>query len=362
MRQLKHALLTASKLVGLFRLAGYLTGGGLRILCFHGVSLADEHRFRPKLFMQADTFEGRLALLQRHGFPVLPLGEAVERLREGTLPPRAVAITVDDGFYGTYGEAMPRLRRLGMPATLYVTSYYVLKPGPVFELVVQYMFWKTRRVEVDLGGLGPATPLAVSLRDEAAQKRVMHQIIDYGNAQGDEAVRSELLRKLGARLGVDYEEIIRRRLFGLMSLEEVRDLAAQGVDVQAHTHRHCFPEEEWAARKELADNRAVLEPATGRRLEHFCYPSGVWSARHWPWLASEGMKTATTCDEGLNYPGTPVLALRRFIDGEDVSTLEFEAELSGFSELVRTGRQAIRRLLEVGGARSLTCLLAAFAP
>ena len=342
---LKRAFLIASKYAGLFWLAGLLTRRGLRILCFHGSSLDDEHLFRPKLFMRAATLARRLAFLKRAGFPVLPLGEAVERLRAGTLPARAVAVTIDDGFYGTYRDAAPLFRRLAMPATLYITSYYVVRRNPVYGLVVQYMFWKTQREEADLGGLVPEIRGTVSLRDAAVRTRVMDQIVDYGEARCDEAARCALARALGERLGVDYDEIVKRRMLGLMSVEELRGVAAAGLDVQSHTHRHRFPMEEAVARQELVDNRAALEPAIEKRLEHFCYPSGEWSARQWPWLEAAGMKTATTCDEGINYAATPPLALRRFVDGEDISPIEFEAKLSGYADMLRAGRQGIRRLL-----------------
>ncbi len=158
-------------------------------------------------------------------------------------------------------------------------------------------------------------------------------------------------RALAERLDVDYDRVVRERVFNLVTLEEIQEMAAAGV--QVHTHHHQFPNDEAVARRQLADNRALLEPLTGRRLEHFCYPSGYWSARHWPWLSSAGFKTATTCEPGFNYPETPPLALRRFLDGEHISDLEFEAEMCGYKEILRRGRaglwRALRRLPLVAG-------------
>jgi hypothetical protein len=39
----------------------------------------------------------------------------------------------------------------------------------------------------------------------------------------------------------------------------------------------------------------------------------------------------------LNYPETPKLLLRRFLDSDIVSDIEFEAEICGFGELIRGG-------------------------
>ena len=54
------------------------------------------------------------------------------------------------------------------------------------------------------------------------------------------------------------------------------------------------------------------------------------------------METATTCEPGLNSPSTPRLSLHRFLDGEDITQIEFEAEVSGFTELLRSVRNGFR--------------------
>jgi hypothetical protein len=102
------------------------------------------------------------------------------------------------------------------------------------------------------------------------------------------------------------------------------------------------------ARREILDNRAFLSGLVERPLEHFCYPSGVWSKEQWPWLSALGVTNATTCDLGLNYPDTPCYALKRFLDFDDLRPIEFAAELSGFSECARRLRSFCKRLLQSG--------------
>jgi peptidoglycan/xylan/chitin deacetylase (PgdA/CDA1 family) len=331
-------MLYASKRAGLFALAARTTGSGLRILCYHGTALAEEHRFLPKLFMAPQTFERRLRILAEHRHPVLPLGEAVERLGRGDLPPRAVVITIDDGFYGSYRLAWPMLQRYGFPATIYATSYYSVKEHPIFGLVVEYMLWKTQATRLDLTALG--TPLCgrAMLEDRAARQRIAETLTEHGETQCSEDERIAIARRLGRLLDVDYAALAASRMLSLMTLDELRQLAAAGADIQAHTHRHRFPLQESEAKRELEDNRRALEPMAGRRLEHFCYPSGEWFEEHWPWLEAAGMRTATTCERGLNYPKTPRLALRRFLDGEHITEVEFESELTGYAELLRLAR------------------------
>lgn len=341
----RERVLRISKALGLFRLARRLRPGGLRILCYHSVALENEHTFLPKMFVSPRTFERRLRFLADRAFPVLPLAESVIRLRQGTLPPGATTITFDDALYSTYRLAWPLLRRFSMPATLYVTTYYVAKRVPVFGLLVEFFFWRTGQPSLDLAGLGLPAAGVVDLTDPAAKARVLAEIVEHGETRCTEDERGALGRALAGRLDIDYDRVTRERLFNLMTTDEIQELAAAGLDVQAHTHRHQFPENEDIVRRELADNRALLEPLTGRRLEHFCYPSGFWSEQQWPWLSSAGFKTATTCEPGFNYPETPPLALRRFLDGEHISDLEFEAEMCGYKELLRQGRAGLGRVL-----------------
>jgi hypothetical protein len=48
--------------------------------------------------------------------------------------------------------------------------------------------------------------------------------------------------------------------------------------------------------------------------------------------------SATTIDSGFNYPGHEPLELLRFLDGENIGTIEFRGELAGVTELLRRVR------------------------
>lgn len=335
----KRIVLTLARACGLFALSRRVTRHDLRILCYHGAALDDEHRFSPGLFMSRDAFAARMALVARHGMTVLTLAEAVERLRAGTLPARPAVITIDDGWTGTGRHMAPVLARHGFPSTLYVSTYYVGRRMPVFNVALDYLLWKTERQGVALDDLGG--PFDLRRSDDRARLRAA---ACTRAEEIDAADRRALLARLCDTLGIDWQEFERRRLFTFMSETELAEVRAQGMDLQLHTHRHRFKGLDLVdSRRELTDNAAVLAGVTDAALVHFCYPSGGYDPAQIAVLDALGIVSATTTRRGLARSGDPARELPRLLDSEDISDLEFEAELCGFLDLMRRGRALLRR-------------------
>src|SRR6187402_2940794 len=118
--------LRAIRVTGGFRSIGDSRWRGRRLLIlgYHGVALEDEHEWDPALYISRPRLESQLLTLRSAGCTVLPLGEALAALEDGSLPPRSVAITFDDGNHDFHERAFPVLESLGLPATVYLTTYY----------------------------------------------------------------------------------------------------------------------------------------------------------------------------------------------------------------------------------------------
>lgn len=306
----------------------------LLILCYHSLSLDEEHRWRRSLFFTAEEFEARLQLLQRWRIEVLPLGDAVNRLQAGTLPPRSAALTFDDGSADFGLQVWPLLKRYGFPGTVYATTYYSEKQLPIFRLMCSYLLWKgrARRLEhaEDLGVEG-ARDLSISAARTAAEGAIVTRADRDGLDAGQ---RDRMAGRLAALLDVDYEALRRRRVLQLMTPEEMRSVAAEGADIQLHTHRHRVPRDRTLFEREIADNRSRLERVTGRPATHFCYPSGVHFPEFLPWLAAQGVTTATTTLADLAHRGSDRLLLPRVVDTASLSPVEFEGWLSGAGQFL----------------------------
>ena len=337
-RRLKGIGLAALRSVGVYKLVGKTAWRRQRllILCYHGVSLDDEHVWNPQLFMSPEQFDRRLALLVRSGCTVLLLEEALKRLHRDSLPARAVCLTFDDGFFNFVTQVQPRLRRYGLPATVYLTTRRCEHNFPGVPLGLSYVLWKSGRVQLDGSGLPGLGDSCYRIATPDERRTVVASILKsafWTRAEPEE--HDEVLRDVSKRVGMDYGALTASRLLALMRPAEVAALASEGVDFQLHTHTHRTPVESELFVQEIRENRSRLEAMTGVRPTHFCYPSGIYRESYFPLLAAEGVVSATTTQPGIVTRDTPTLLLPRFVDASTVSDAEFEAWLNGLSPLLQ---------------------------
>jgi peptidoglycan/xylan/chitin deacetylase (PgdA/CDA1 family) len=305
----------------------------LLILCYHGLSIADEHEWDPELFVTQDFLRTRFQALRQHSYNVLPLADAVERLQAGSLPARSVVLTFDDALYDFYARALPVLEEFDYPATVYVPTYHVRNQRPVPLLAAQFMAWRALKLrpkgvhwhgrELSSTDLGPG-----GWANAEMQAMVMANMTDHD-------AEEQWLRDLARDLEIDWQEFVSQRLFHLMTATELQDAARRGVDMQLHTHRHRTPRERNLFVREIEDNRRYLYEMLGERADHLCYPSGDFDPVFFPWLEELGVRTATTCEPGLATASSPPLLLPRFIDTMSQSGATFHCWLSGIASLMR---------------------------
>jgi peptidoglycan/xylan/chitin deacetylase (PgdA/CDA1 family) len=347
---LKQAKLGVLRLAERTGASFLLSGSGWRrqrllILCYHGVSMYDEHEWAD-LYVSAETFRRRMELIARAGCNVLPLSEAVERLQSGTLPDRAVVITFDDGLHDFSSVAFPILEPLGYPVTLYLTTFYVDFNRPVFDPMCSYLLWKGRgKQRLEWPDVLPE-PVAL---DGAGRHSATAAIKDFAIARklsGSE--KDDLLAQLARRLDIDYQELCRKRIMHLITPQEARELANRGVSLQYHTHRHRVYRSRERMFEELRDNRNRIAAFSSQEPRHFCYTGGFFLPEYPAYLKEYGMLSATTCKAGLATAQTNPLLLPRLVDVEGIPDLEFRAWLQGTADLLprRATGMADGQLLE----------------
>ena len=97
---------------------GYQT---VPILCYH--RFGDK---QAKMVVSPEEFTAQMAYLTDNGYRVVPLAAVAEFLAgQRALPPKAVAITMDDGYRSNYQYAYPELKRHGFPATIFLYTDFL---------------------------------------------------------------------------------------------------------------------------------------------------------------------------------------------------------------------------------------------
>lgn len=341
LKRFKQATLQSLKTVGVSTLVqnSRWRRQRLLILAYHGVSTDDEHMWNGSMYLAPEVFHARLEMIARLGCAVMPLDEAVTRLYRNDLPDRSVAITFDDGNFDFQQSAFPLLKEFNFPATLYLTTFYSHYNKPIFGIFCEYLLWKGRSETLDLKTI-TGRDSKFELSSTAARNAAFREIERHVQTRRSSAEEKTALAGMLARhLNLDYDALIEKRIMHLLTPEEVTRLAADGVDIQLHTHRHRTPLDRELFLREIEDNRRSIQAMTGTRPSHFCYPSGVYDLSFLPWLQEAGIVSATTCEMGFAARNSNQLLLPRFLDNATLSPIEFEGWLTGVSAALPRRRE-----------------------
>jgi peptidoglycan/xylan/chitin deacetylase (PgdA/CDA1 family) len=285
----------------------------LRILCYHGVC-ADrdaEAASTPDCFVTASAFAAQMQHLAAKA-RVLPLAEAASRLRDGSLPSRAVCVTFDDGFANNLHTAYPVLAKYKIPATMFLSSAYI-ESGDFHPFVKLKL-------------------LALHLRTEES-RRVRD---DYKSSPLDAVLkRAEPLWKV-AKSRVTEQE---RETLRPLTPAELCSVDPELVEFGGHSHTHCIlaNESESRRRDEIVRSTELIATWTGRPVRLFAYPNGQASdfgAFDQQVLREAGIRVAVTGIAGANACGADPLALRRYPLGLYHDAAGFRAELSGLRSAI----------------------------
>jgi peptidoglycan/xylan/chitin deacetylase (PgdA/CDA1 family) len=291
---------------------------GLRILMYH--------RFADRAALARQC-----ALMRRHYRPV-SMAAVSEWLHAGrSLPPYALAVTVDDG-HGDFQEVgYPVFAEYGIPATVFlVTDFMDGKSWLWFDRIL-YAFERAKVSDASVR-MPDGNLLRYKLESPASRRAAGQQTADL--AAGLSPVdRRELVATLPGLLHAEMPEQAPPEHRPL-SWDEVRLLAASGVEFGAHTKTHPILSELNDAeelREEIAGSQARIESELGRPVLHFCYPNGKMRdiGRAAAAVRAAGMQTAVTAEPGLNRVDQDAFLLRRI--GADPSHQEmyFARRLAG---------------------------------
>lgn len=241
-------------------------------------------------------------------YQVLPLDEGVARLRRGTLPARAMAITFDDGYADNALNATPILKRHGMTATFFVATSF-LDGGRMWNDTIIEAIRRFPGEVLDLQPLGLGSLPTRNMAERRAA--VIAALRDIKHLPG--AARTATVERLCeiCRPGVLPDDL-------MMGTEQVRGLVHDGMQVGAHTLTHPIlsQTDDADARREIHDSKRVLERILDRPVTLFAYPNGKpgpdYKVRHAAMVREAGFEAAFTTAAGAAGANADPYQLPRF--------------------------------------------------
>lgn len=274
-----------------------MSGADLSILIYHRVLARPDPLFPGEV--DRVLFQRQLRLLKRFYTP-LPLHLALQRLQDGSLPPRAACITFDDGYADNAEHALPLLQHYGLHATFFIATGY-LNGGQMWNDRVIEAVRHATATTLDLRDLGlDALPLASLAQRRAAIEHVLGRL---------KYLPFEQRQHLAAQVQRRADGALHGHPQAMLTTAQLQRLQAAGMGIGAHTVSHPILAalSDRAARNDIANGKRALEQLIQAPVTLFAYPNGKagrdYGPAHVEIVKSLGFIGAVATDWGVARPG-----------------------------------------------------------
>ena len=274
-----------------------MSAAELSILIYHRVQARPDPLFPGEV--DRALFERQLRLLKRF-YTVLPLPAALQRLQDGSLPPRAACITFDDGYADNAEHALPLLQQHGLHATFFIATGY-LNGGQMWNDRVIDAVREAPGATLDLRDLGlDCLPLASLAQRRAAIEHVLGKL-KYLPFEQRQRLAVDIRRRAGGAM--------RTMAPAMLTTLQLQRLHAAGMGIGAHTVSHPILAalSDRAARNDIANGKRELEQLLQAPVSLFAYPNGKagrdYGPAHVEIVKSLGFTAALATDWGVARPG-----------------------------------------------------------
>lgn len=258
--------------------------------------------------LTASDFSVRMEVL-KSCFQVLPLEEALARLRTDSLPARAACVTFDDGYADNLTVAVPILRDKGLHATFFVASDY-LDGGRMFNDTLTEAVRLAADGRHDLSEIGLGTH---HIDSAATRRRLLDFLIDQVKYLSP-AERTEKTERIARRF-CEHAPLPTNLM---MTTEQLRALRDAGMGIGAHTASHPIlaRQSDKEAMQDIERGKRRLETLLHRQVRLFAYPNGRpgldYRTVHVEMVRELGFLGAVSTSRGVATRKTDLFQLPRF--------------------------------------------------
>jgi peptidoglycan/xylan/chitin deacetylase (PgdA/CDA1 family) len=310
--KLKNWVKRVSRRIGVLRFASHFTPTGVAILMYHSVQDEPE-RYADSIGMgiihATSVFARQMELISSRFNPITI--DDVRIFLDGgkPLPPRAVAVTFDDGYVDNAEIVAPIMSRCGIRAAFYLTTDLIGTKNPPWFCRLRNAFATAREKE----WLAPTNQRPWSLATTQDRNAALLHAFDLCAS-----LAGETLEQTVQAMERDLDIASLNGGHGLMmDWSQARALQRAGHIVGCHTltHPNVAHVTQNVARRELTISKRKLEAELGVPVLHFSYPHPAlnpqWNNGTLAITKEAGYQTAVTTTPGLVRKGDDPLRLAR---------------------------------------------------
>ena len=250
-----YGALVASGAAQVFR---YVNHQKVAILAYHGIHAGESDPLGnfDGLHLHVRRFERQMRYLAKH-CRVVP----IQRCLDGPSKPHRVVVTFDDAYGSIYKYAFPILKSLGLPATVFIPTDFLLGDKLMWwdrlRLAIRYTRARTVTVSYDHNC---REFRVLSRQEKEASLRQLHALLSTLS----EEERETTIHGLETRVEVDAAAD--RALYGPVTHPQIWEMAAYGISFQSHGTSHTSfcrmsVEQMW---RQATESKARLEALLGQ--------------------------------------------------------------------------------------------------
>ena len=294
---LGFSLLGATRL---HRLAAPRLRGLGAILMMHHVRPYEPRGFEPNRMLEItpDFLDAALTRIERLGYRIVSLDDAVAELRAGARAPTPFAVlTFDDGYRDNLVHALPVLEKHRAPFTLYITTGFAERRAGLWWLELEEAIRRSDRVSVEIDGQRVDLPAKTDEEKQAAFKAVYWPL-----RSGSEDRLLAAVGRLARDKAVDGPALVAEHCMDWAEIARVAAHPLATIGAHTLTHPRLAKLDIADMRTELGASRTALEQRLGRPVSHFAYPvgdPGSAGAREFAAAAAFGYASAVTTRPGV---------------------------------------------------------------
>jgi len=280
----------------------------------------------PGIVVSPEMFCNQVKFLKRN-YKIIPLEYLVRCIRHGIkIPDKSAVITFDDGWRDNYLFAFPILRKLEIPAMIFLSTGFIGTERLFWPEMLIYCLSYHRekclkniaQLEELLSEKGRHLLKKILKGESRGVESLLHSLIEELKDHSPHS-RDRVMEILRRNVSLGFNEETDRRV--MMNWEEVQEMAEAGISFGSHgiDHEILTKISQQDQVRELSESKRLLEDRDVASAPAFAYPNGNYNEEIKKLVTDAGYICAVSTEKGKVNKESDLFALKRINVHNDIS-------------------------------------------